>query len=169
MPGSCGSCALGETLRSNVVESLDDRPPEHARHPARLGRAALDRFDAPIAPRRIVVPSVSDDDVFGYAIEQPLESSGTLFCGMVTMTSCTSRTASSTATARAPVSWASDASDAGPREFATRTWSPSSVSSRASVPPMWPAPMIPILMRLLLGVVRLMHRPKRAGWRRARP
>jgi len=55
-PGSFGPCALGETLRSNVVEDLDDRPSEHARHPARLGRAALDRFDVPIAPRRIVVP-----------------------------------------------------------------------------------------------------------------
>jgi len=50
---------LGETLRSHVVEGLDDRPPEHARPPARLGRAALDRFDAPIAPRRIVVPSAT--------------------------------------------------------------------------------------------------------------
>src|SRR5437870_13779905 len=76
MPGSCGSCALGETLRSNVVEDLDDRPPEHARHPARLGRAALDRFDAPIAPRLIVVPSIYDDDVFGCAIEQPLGELG---------------------------------------------------------------------------------------------
>src|SRR5688572_17922146 len=68
------------------------------------------------------------------------------FSGMVTMTTSPARAACSTVTGFAPVSLANAASVSGPRELAMDTSCPSAVSLRASVPPMLPAPMMPILM-----------------------
>src|SRR6266403_2795823 len=65
---------------------------------------------------------------------------------MGTTTRSTPRTASGTDTAVAPVSAAKSESVSGPREFATKTLCPSAVRRRVSVPPIWPAPMIPIFM-----------------------
>src|SRR6476620_11209099 len=79
----------------------------------------------------------------------PSARSGTFFCGMLTMTRSASAAASLAHTAVAPVSFARSASVSGEREFATFTSWPSSRSRRTSVPPIWPAPMIPILMQRL--------------------
>src|SRR4051795_12961493 len=65
---------------------------------------------------------------------------------MVTTTSSPFRAASATGTAVAPVSAARSASVSGPRELATRTSCPSARRRRVRVPPIWPAPMMPILM-----------------------
>src|ERR1700732_1543072 len=65
---------------------------------------------------------------------------------MVTTIRSTPRTASGTDTAVAPVSAAKSESVSGPREFATKTLCPSAARRRVSVPPIWPAPMIPIFM-----------------------
>ena len=46
----------------------------------------------------------------------------------------------------APVRLATSASVWGPRELAIVTWCPSWVSRKASVAPMFPAPMIPMRM-----------------------
>lgn len=51
----------------------------------------------------------------------------------------------------APVSLARTASDAGPRELETDTSCPSSVSRRVRVPPICPAPMMPIFISAPLG------------------
>src|SRR3954466_10617799 len=65
---------------------------------------------------------------------------------MVTTTSSPLRAASATGTAVAPVSAARSASVPGPRELATRTSCPSARRRRVRVPPIWPAPMMPIFM-----------------------
>src|ERR1700730_9649630 len=77
---------------------------------------------------------------------------------MVTTIRSTPRTASGTETAVAPVSAAKSESVSGPREFATKTLCPSAVRRRVSVPPIWPAPMMPIFMFASYGVDRGSHR-----------
>src|SRR6266403_3280081 len=72
---------------------------------------------------------------------------------MGTTTRSTPRTASGTDTAVAPVSAAKSESVSGPREFATKTLCPSSVRRRVSVPPIWPAPMMPIFMFASYGLI----------------
>src|SRR5262249_51973594 len=67
---------------------------------------------------------------------------------MVTMTRSTPRTASGTETAVAPVSAARPESVSGPRELATKTSCPKSVRRRVSVPPIWPAPIMPTFIAL---------------------
>ena len=73
-------------------------------------------------------------------------SSDTAFSGTASTTRSAERTASSTLPALAPVSRTSGTSEAGPRELATVTSWSSAVSRRVRVPPMLPAPMIPIRM-----------------------
>src|ERR1700745_985957 len=65
---------------------------------------------------------------------------------MVTTMRSTPRTASGTDTAVARVAGAKSEGVSGPREFATKTLCPSAVRRRVSVPPIWPAPMMPIFM-----------------------
>src|SRR5207244_2701659 len=72
---------------------------------------------------------------------------------MVTTMRSTPRTASGTDTAVAPVSAAKSDSVSGPREFATKTLCPSAVRRRVSVPPIWPAPMMPIFMFASYGLI----------------
>src|SRR5581483_6260948 len=66
--------------------------------------------------------------------------------GMVTTTTSPLRAACSAVTAVAPVSAANPASDAGPREFAITTSWPTSRKRRARVPPILPAPIMPIFI-----------------------
>src|SRR5205809_6007160 len=73
-------------------------------------------------------------------------SVGMFFTGIETITTSPARAASLTVTAVAPVSVARSARVSGPRELATKTSCPSDLKRRVSVPPMWPAPIIPILM-----------------------
>src|SRR5579884_1055058 len=70
--------------------------------------------------------------------------------GIVTTTTSPARAASRAVTAFAPVSRARSASDSGPLELATDTSCPSCVSRRVSVPPICPAPMMPIFMKVPL-------------------
>src|SRR5215831_21328273 len=77
---------------------------------------------------------------------RPLGRRGMFFCGMVTTTSSAPRAASRTETAAAPVSALRSARDSGPRELATETLCPSFVRRRVRVPPICPAPMMPIFM-----------------------
>src|SRR4051794_15201185 len=69
---------------------------------------------------------------------------------MVTTTTSPDRAASATVTAFAPVSAARSASVSGPRELATATSCPSAFRRRVRVPPILPAPMMPIFMFDLL-------------------
>ena len=82
----------------------------------------------------------------GTPSNRPAGRLGTLPWGMVTTTTSPPRAASATGTAVAPVSAARSASVPGPRELATRTSCPSARRRRVRVPPIWPAPMMPILM-----------------------
>src|ERR1035441_5696835 len=88
------------------------------------------------------------------------------FSGIVTMTSSLSRAASATDTAVAPVSAARAARLWGPREFATATVCPSARSRRVSVPPMLPAPMIPMFMLAPYAEVSEQHITRVARRRR---
>jgi len=58
------------------------------------------------------------------------------------------RTASGTEAGVAPVSDAKSKSVCGPRELATKTLCPNAVRQRVSVPPIWPAPIMPIFITL---------------------
>src|SRR5689334_15238165 len=92
---------------------------------------------------------------------------------MVTTTSSPLRAASATGTAVAPVSAARSASVPGPRELATRASCPSARRRRVRVPPIRPAPMMPILtsasqvhvrpFAAALGRERAVGRPPPAG------
>lgn len=73
-------------------------------------------------------------------------SAETALSGMVTTTTWAPRAASAAVTAVAPVSFASAASVSGPRELATDTSWPSAVRRLVRLPPMFPAPMMPIFM-----------------------
>jgi hypothetical protein len=75
--------------------------------------------------------------------------SDTAISGTASTTRSADRTASLTLPARAPVVLARCSSEAGPRELATVTSWPSAVNRLASVPPMLPAPMMPILIARL--------------------
>src|SRR5690349_668274 len=77
----------------------------------------------------------------------PAGKFGIALTGIVTTTTSAPRAASSTGTAVAPVSSASAVSVWGPRELATETSCPRAVSRRVRLPPMLPAPMMPIFMR----------------------
>src|SRR4029450_5041649 len=72
------------------------------------------------------------------------------FSGIVTITTSPAWGACSTVTGVAPVSAAKSASVSGPLEFATKTLCPSLVKRRVSVPPMLPAPIIPIFISVFL-------------------
>src|SRR5881409_2865643 len=63
-----------------------------------------------------------------------------------TMRTSTPAATSAAVTAVAPVSAAKPLRDSGPREFATRTPCPDARSLRTSVPPIIPAPTIPIFI-----------------------
>src|SRR4029077_7802933 len=63
-----------------------------------------------------------------------------------TITTSPARAACSTVTGVAPVSVAKSDRVSGPLEFATKTLCPSALKRRVSVPPMLPAPIIPIFM-----------------------
>src|SRR5687768_5272740 len=76
---------------------------------------------------------------------------------MVTMTTSPARAASSTVTGFARVSLANAASVSAPRELAMDTSCPSAVRRRASVPPMLPAPMMPILIISSLSIDECHH------------
>src|ERR1700757_2952829 len=65
---------------------------------------------------------------------------------MVTITTSPLRAASFAVTAFAPVSAAKSRSVSGPRELATKTLCPSVVRRRVNVPPIFPAPIIPMFI-----------------------
>src|SRR6185437_11754238 len=69
--------------------------------------------------------------------------------GMVMITRSRPRAAASGVVAVAPISAARAANVSGWRELAIATSWPSSLSRRASVPPIWPAPIMPICMTIL--------------------
>src|SRR3984893_8279658 len=75
--------------------------------------------------------------------------SGTFFSGIVTTTTSPNLAASLTDTGFAPVSAAKSASDSGPRELATATSCPKAVKRWVRVPPICPAPIIPIFITVL--------------------
>src|SRR3954466_11801324 len=70
---------------------------------------------------------------------------------MATTTSSPLRAPRAPGPAVAPVSAARSASVSGPRELATKTSCPSARRRRVRVPPIWPAPMMPILMSASQG------------------
>src|ERR1035437_9275321 len=73
---------------------------------------------------------------------------GTALRGMVTTTTSAPAAASAAKTAVAPVSAARSANVSGFRELATETWWPSAVSLRVRLPPILPAPMIPMFISI---------------------
>ena len=85
----------------------------------------------------------------GTSANKPAGKFETFFIGMVTTMRSTPRTASGTETAVAPVSAARLESVSGPRELATETSCPNAVRRRVNVPPIWPAPIMPIFIALL--------------------
>jgi hypothetical protein len=110
-----------QTLSPNVVEGLHDRSAQSIRDPAALGLPALDLLNQAVTMSGVVVPGIRHDDIPGNAVEQSLRQ-----------------------IADAPFGNGHD--DDVAREFAIETSWSSCVRRRARVPPMLPAPMIPILI-----------------------
>jgi hypothetical protein len=117
--GASGFAERQQVLGKDVVECLDHWVTEVSFGPAALDGGVLDLLDLPVA---------------------------LLFCGMATITTLAPWLTSVMGTGAAPVSAASSANLSGPVELATETLCPVAVSRRVRVPPILPAPMIPILM-----------------------
>src|SRR5882724_5283698 len=81
------------------------------------------------------------------------------FVGIAMMTISPALAASTTETGAAPISAANAVRLSGPFEFAIETLWPSLIKWRAIALPMFPAPMIPILMRTLPFIVERRGQP----------
>src|SRR5215218_11126507 len=86
---------------------------------------------------------------------------GTAVSGTDTMITSGAPAACSADTAVAPISAANVAREAGPREFDSNTWWPSADSCLASVPPMFPEPIMPTSIATFRGFVRIHPIPSR--------
>lgn len=136
-----------DVLGVRAVERLDDGVADLPGRPAALGQAlVLDRGDPAVALFGVVVAGVDDGDTVGGLVHKPVRQVRDRLQG--------NRHDDDLGVARrvldldgvAPVSSASAVRVPGPREFATETSCPRAVSRRVRLPPMLPAPMMPIFM-----------------------
>jgi hypothetical protein len=142
-----GLSVLEQMQRLDVVERFDDGAAELTRDPGAFRGRLLDARERAVALLRIEFPVSITTTSAGTSAKRSCGRSGTFFCGIVTIATSPACAASATVAGCAPVSRARSASDSGPREFAIQTSYPSDVRRRASAPPMFPEPMIPIFMR----------------------